>query len=74
MTKLEAIAAMREGKKVTHRYFTENEWITMQGYMIVTEEGYKTPNYMFWKDRQIPAFDDGWSIFYEQEPEQMHVM
>jgi hypothetical protein len=74
MTKQEAITAMREGKKVTHRYFTSDEWITLNGYMIVTEEGYSIPEHAFWKDRQSPSFEDGWSIYYEQDPEQLHLL
>ena len=30
MTKQEAIQAMREGKKVTHRWFSPNEWMTIK--------------------------------------------
>lgn len=29
MTKEEAIKAMSEGKKVRHRYFSRDEWVTM---------------------------------------------
>lgn len=31
MTKTEAIEAMKAGKKVIHRYFSEHEFITMDG-------------------------------------------
>ena len=31
MSKEEAIQAMQEGKKVTHSYFSKDEWMTMQG-------------------------------------------
>lgn len=33
MTKQEAIQAMREGKKVTHRYFSSDEWMGIKGEM-----------------------------------------
>ena len=31
MTKQEAIQAMREGKKASHRYFSSDEWMTIKG-------------------------------------------
>lgn len=74
MTKQQAIAAMREGKKVTHPFFYPDKWITMRGYMIVTEEGFETPEHEFWKYRTDPAFDTDWHIFYEQEPEHIDLV
>lgn len=49
MTRQEAISQMRNGVKVTHRYFSDNEWVTMQDGLIVTEEGYKVPPNEFWR-------------------------
>lgn len=44
MTKQEAITAMREGKKVTHRYFSSNEWMTFDNDgKILLEDGVKCP-------------------------------
>jgi hypothetical protein len=63
MTKQEAITAMKSGKKVTHRYFSSSEWITMEGGQIQTEEGYKFSPYEFWADRSYPAFESDWSLF-----------
>ena len=39
MTKEEAIKAMQDGKKVTHRYFSSNEWMSMHDGLIVLEDG-----------------------------------
>lgn len=39
MTKAEAIQAMQEGYKVTHRYFSPEEWMTMRMGMMVLEDG-----------------------------------
>jgi hypothetical protein len=64
MKKLEAIEAMKSGKKVTHRYFTDGEWITMEGNLtVITEEGYAMSSVEFWKYRQGEAFETGWSIW-----------
>lgn len=62
MTKQEAIAAMREGKKVRHRYFSDDEYIKIQDDMIVTEEGYTVLQTEFWYFRQDSHFDVDWEI------------
>lgn len=74
MTKDQAIAAMRSGKKVTHMYFSPEEWITMKGYMIVTEKGCEYTAEEFWRYHQTERWNDGWSIVYEQEPEEVHII
>lgn len=70
MTKQEAIAAMKEGKKVKHRFFSRGEWVEMNGSksatgddLISTEEGYSISQFTFWQDRNLPQWEDGWSIF-----------
>ena len=64
MTKKEAIQAMRKGHKVTHRYFTSEEYITMDSQdNIVTEEGYKTPEANFWTDRISESWEEGWELW-----------
>lgn len=66
MTKEDAIIQMKQGVKVTHRYFTSNEWITMKGnFTIQTEEGYSFPADEFWRYRNDIDWMDGWSIFKE---------
>lgn len=39
MIKVEAIQAMQEGDKVTHRHSTPDEWMTMRQGMLVLEDG-----------------------------------
>lgn len=41
MTLDEAVTQARNGIKVTHTYFTDNEYMTMRGNMIVFEDGAK---------------------------------
>jgi hypothetical protein len=63
MNKAEAIQAMREGKKVTHRYFSPDEWMTMEGGQIVLEDGVRCSQSFFWADRTATFWDDGYSLF-----------
>jgi hypothetical protein len=63
MTKSEAHEAMKNGEKVRHTYFTDDEWATMEMGMIVLEDGVRCSPAEFWKWRQHKEFDDGWSIF-----------
>ena len=63
MTKDEAIQAMKEGKKVTHRYFSSNEFITIDGVRYVDENGYKLLPYEFRIYRTETAWDNDWSIY-----------
>ena len=64
LTKEEAIKQMELGKKVTHKYFSPNEWITMSSddRDIVTEEGYTVDKIEFWSYRTADSFNSGWSI------------
>jgi len=48
MDKDEAIAAMKEGKSVTHKLFYPDEWMTMKDGQIVFEDGCKCDMYDFW--------------------------
>lgn len=66
MNKQEAIEALKQGKKLTHRYFTPDEWITLDGDMMVMEDGATIDASIFWKDRENWS-DDGWSEYFERE-------
>lgn len=63
MTKEEAIAAMQEGKKVTHQYFSSDEWMAMREDQIVLEDGVVCSPDEFWLYRQDPEWDDGYELF-----------
>lgn len=54
----------RQGIKVTHRYFGDKEYLTMQGNMIVFEDGVK----IFWNEwsKGKHWVNDGWSLYVEQ--------
>ena len=57
----EAKALAREGTKVTHEYFTPNEWMIMSGNLCVFEDGCKiiVDEWSEGKDYLL----NGWSIF-----------
>lgn len=64
MTKEEAIKAMSEGKKVRHRYFGRDEWVTMKpdgSYLF--EDGCSVSSELFWFDRQNSWWDKDWEIW-----------
>lgn len=63
MTREEAIEAMQNGEKVTHRYFAKDEWATMEGHSIITEDGVRITENEFWLIRKDPAWSNEWSIF-----------
>lgn len=63
MTKSGAIIAMSYGKKVTHRYFSSNEWMTLENGNFVFEDGVKVSPREFWNDRSDKQWDDDWDIF-----------
>lgn len=65
MTRGEAIKAMREGKKVTHKYFSPDEWATQVNGLIHLEDGVRCEPNEFWKYRQQEFFNEGWEIFKE---------
>jgi hypothetical protein len=64
MTATEALLAMYQGEKVTHRFFTDEEYIYMKGHDIYTEEGYNMGTVYddFWQKRGGPMSEnDGWA-------------
>lgn len=66
MTKEEAIQAMKEGKKLTHRYFTSKEWVTMKedgSYLF--EDGVSCSALEFWTLRGQEGFNIDWEIFQD---------
>lgn len=63
LTKQEAFEAMREGKKVTHVYFSPNEWMKIENNLLVFEDGVECTEKEFFKWRPQKWWDDGYSIF-----------
>lgn len=62
MTKQEAIAAMLEGKKITHYYFSKDEFIYLKNGKIHDEKGYNIDS-EFWMWRHSKDWQTDWSIY-----------
>lgn len=64
MTKQEAIEAMREGKKVSHRHFSPEEWMTIEaGNIITLEDGCKCFINDFFSYRIDPSWENDYQIW-----------
>ena len=61
MTKQEALDALKNGKRVRHYYFSEDEWVEqLNKNTYIFEDGCHCPVDEFWRFRQ--EFEDDWSI------------
>lgn len=63
MTKEEAIEHMLDGTKVTHKYFSDDEWVTIKNGLILLEDGITCTSNDFWKYRQSDFYNNGWELF-----------
>lgn len=61
MTFEEAKEQARKGVKVTHSYFTSDEYMTMKGNQIIFEDGCKIFADEWSKGKDY--LNDGWSIY-----------
>jgi hypothetical protein len=66
MTKNEAICAMRNGKRMTHKWFTEEEWATIEGDTIVFENGCQCSFDEFWRLRSDDSWLNDWSEYLKE--------
>ncbi len=68
MTRKEAYNQMRKGVKVTHRYFSDNEWMTIENGKVKTEDGYlhDYQDFMSWRKNE-DGWHDGYSIYRPEE-------
>lgn len=66
MTFEKAKEKARKGIKVTHRYFTEDEYMTMRGNMIIFEDGVEifADEWLHGKDYLLKD----WSIYIGRNP------
>lgn len=61
--KHEAIKLMQQGKKVRHRNFSPNEWMTMERGSLLLEDGVRCSLTEFFMWRTDKSWDDGYLIF-----------
>lgn len=67
MTKQEVIQQMRKANKVSHAYFSSNEWMTIQSGKILLEDGVVCSIEEFFLWRQETCWDDGYFLLEENE-------
>ncbi len=66
MTKAQALDAMRSGKKVTHIFFSPNEWMTIQNDQILLVDGVRCYPDDFFKYRSDKSWQSGYSLYKRQ--------
>lgn len=62
MTKDEAIKAMESGKKVRHKYFFDDEWMTLSNGMILFEDTVTVRPEIFWLGKNSIGWQDGYEV------------
>lgn len=62
MSKKEAIQAMKEGKKVTHRFFASGEWMTIKNGFLFLEDGALISLEEFFNLRSDSLWEDGYEL------------
>lgn len=65
LTKAEAIQAMADGKKVSHRYFESDEYIYTADGEVYDEGDIMLSDFWKWRTRKV--WDGGWYIFKERK-------
>jgi len=79
MTRNEAIEAIKQGKKITHDYFSREEFVTIaaNGDDYLLEDGVTVTRELFWWDRSGEHFNDGWYFWeppFNQEKEFVSIL
>lgn len=60
----EAKQLAQQGTKVTHQYFTKDEWMIMKGNMIQFEDGCEIPFYDWIQGKDYLL--EGWSLYVDK--------
>jgi hypothetical protein len=63
MTIQEAKRELSLGKKLCHRFFTDEEYIQKVNGRLVNELGLTLKEHIFWNDRTTPGWITGWELF-----------
>jgi len=64
MTRAEAQVALLEGKKISHEYFADDEFVVLRetDKKLICEKGYVLDKQEFWLLRGTPMFDNNWRV------------
>ena len=63
MSKEEAIQAMKEGKKVTLRFFSSDEWMTIENGFLLLEDCVRISLEDFFNFRSDRLWDNGYELY-----------
>lgn len=63
MTRTDALKALREGKPITHQYFSKDEYVEIVDGQLKDEKRHILPYYEFFNIRQGGSWEKDWSIF-----------
>ena len=63
MKKHEAKELMKQGKKITHTWFTPDEWMTIEDSELLFEDGIRCSQTEFWEYRTHSSWNDGYSLY-----------
>lgn len=76
MKKAEAIEYMKNGYKVTHTYFDENEFMTInpENNNILLEDGCECSIREFFKIRNDESWDEGYELFESIKPSYLDIL
>lgn len=66
LTRNEAVEALLSGRKLTHRYFLDGEWIMMMGESVLFDDSQTQSVDSFWNIRKGDIWSTGWSIVDER--------
>ena len=67
LTRDEAIASARKGNKITHRYFTPDEWFIIHGDLMRFEDNVSCTIEEFYSTRTDVSWRDGYAVWKEKE-------
>lgn len=65
MTRPQALEEMKNGKKIKHKYFSNEEFIYMDGTIIMSEDGYNFCDW--WETYGKELGNDGWDIYEDDK-------
>lgn len=60
MNRNQALAAMKEGKRVSHRWFSNDEYLYMENSKMFSEEGYRFEE--GWEMRKGDSWEEDWDV------------
>lgn len=63
---------MKQGAKLTHRFFGNTEWVTIRNSLFLFEDGVTCKSEDFWQDRKSAQWDEDWSIYEEYKNSGFH--